>query len=206
MKTWKKMRRTAQQSFTSRRIAQFATAALFLNRTNYSGILSAGPIGGALQTSDYGLSCRFNRAAISRQIQTLSMLQNAVEVTRVDGLSLIKRSTQRKADEFLYLDPPYYKNGAKFYRRFFNDRQHSRLKNLLGLCNKPWLLSYDFEDHIADLYKDDSQILIALYHSAKVARSKHELLISNQGLNFLADRRVAERLPSRKKVRELVSA
>jgi DNA adenine methylase len=39
---------------------ELGLAFLFFNRTNYSGIINAGPIGGKRQLSKYKMQCRFN--------------------------------------------------------------------------------------------------------------------------------------------------
>lgn len=44
-----------------------AYATLFLNRTNRSGILTAGPIGGYSQSGNWKLDVRFNREAIAEK-------------------------------------------------------------------------------------------------------------------------------------------
>ena len=46
-------------------------AAFYLNRTNRSGILSAGPIGGYDQNGDYLIDARFNREALVDKIKRI---------------------------------------------------------------------------------------------------------------------------------------
>ena len=51
-----------------------AFATLYLNRTNRSGILDGGAIGGAQQTGAYKLDCRFNKAELVRKIERIGAL------------------------------------------------------------------------------------------------------------------------------------
>ena len=53
-------------------LVDLAFAGLFFNRTNFSGILNANPIGGINQTSQYGIACRFNKDKIIEIIRQLS--------------------------------------------------------------------------------------------------------------------------------------
>ena len=55
-------------------LLELAFAGLFFNRTNFSGILKANPIGGLNQTSQYGIDCRFNKTKIIEIINRLSAL------------------------------------------------------------------------------------------------------------------------------------
>ena len=45
---------------------------LFLNRTNRSGIISGGMIGGISQDGNYKLDCRFNKVEIIRRIEEIA--------------------------------------------------------------------------------------------------------------------------------------
>lgn len=60
--TWNECVRYKEDAYLSNKETyQIGFAGLFLNRTNFSGILKAGPIGGKAQTSKYKLDCRFNK-------------------------------------------------------------------------------------------------------------------------------------------------
>ena len=60
--TWNECARYKEDAYLSdKETYQIGFAGLFLNRTNFSGILKAGPIGGKAQTSKYKLDCRFNK-------------------------------------------------------------------------------------------------------------------------------------------------
>lgn len=65
-------------------------AAFYLNRTNRSGILSAGPIGGYAQTGSYDISARFNRAVLIAKIQDIIAHRNQIEVYNKEVRSFIQ--------------------------------------------------------------------------------------------------------------------
>ncbi|MFP7699733.1 MAG: DNA adenine methylase [Candidatus Phytoplasma pyri] len=63
---------------------QKGCATLFLNRTNYSGILTARPIGGFSQTGNYKIDCRFNRINLIKIIQKISLYQKQIQIFNLD--------------------------------------------------------------------------------------------------------------------------
>jgi DNA adenine methylase len=104
-------------------------AGLFFNRTNFSGILKANPIGGINQTSKYNISCRFNKEKIIEIIHRLSAYGGLVEVHHNDALQYMRTQNARfvRQNCFAYFDPPYYVKGSKIYRHYYTDQDHVTL-------------------------------------------------------------------------------
>ncbi len=158
-----------------------AFAYLVLNRTCYSGIITSGPIGGKLQTSAYKINCRFNSHQLALRIRQLKNLASRVSVQHADALDLISSGLCRyDSKTFLYVDPPYFKQGPKLYRYSYAEEDHQRLRNLLLNMDTPWLLSYDDAPQIRDLYKDINYRTVYFDYSIRVSRSASELAISNR--------------------------
>ena len=84
-----------------------AMAFLFLNRTSYSGIVKAGPLGGKNQRSRYKIDCRFNKERLKKKIKNLEILSSKVEVFNMDGIQFMKETIKRNGDVLIYVDPPY---------------------------------------------------------------------------------------------------
>ena len=63
---------------------------LYLNRTNRSGVLKAGPIGGQKQTGNYLIDCRFNKVKIISKIKHISKYKNDIKLYNLDVLEFIK--------------------------------------------------------------------------------------------------------------------
>lgn len=124
---------------------------IFLNRTSFSGALSAtaGPIGGMSQTSQYKIGCRFNQEALADRIWELSRLANRVTVKNLDFRRLIDShravATRRGVlpNDFWYLDPPFFHKADRLYRIWFDQHDHVALKERLGHIPGRWFLSYD---------------------------------------------------------------
>ena len=108
-------------------------AGLFFNRTNFSGILKANPIGGINQTSQYNIDCRFNKTRIISIIKHLAEYRDSVEVHCDDAIAFIQRQNARFLREncFAYFDPPYYEKGSKIYRHFYTNQDHVELSDML---------------------------------------------------------------------------
>ena len=133
----------------------FAFSAFFLNRTNHSGILSAGPIGGQKQ-KDWKLDVRFMKDKLATQILRIGERKDDIKVFNRDVMTFIRNNLQKMGrDVFVYFDPPYYKKGRKLYKNFFTPELHKALHDSISM-NVPqdWIVSYDDVAEIREIYDD----------------------------------------------------
>ncbi|EKB36518.1 DNA adenine methylase [Acinetobacter baumannii] len=147
-------------------------AAFFLNRTNRSGILKGGVIGGKKQDGNYTLDARFHKTNLSKRIEKVGANASHIHVYNDDALELIKR-----VDEFLplnslvYLDPPYYVKGQGLYRNFYVHDDHVKIREALDKIKTKWIVSYDNCDEIKEIYKNylmtDYDLNYSAYHKIK---------------------------------------
>lgn len=163
---------------------ELGLAGLFYNRTCFSGIIKAGPLGGKEQKSEYKIDCRFNKNSIMNKIYTLSKMNQSIQVNFGDSLVFLKENTREfnKMNTFIYADPPYYLKGKKLYRFWYEDKDHKALSKYLLSCKNPWLVSYDNHEGIRALYKKAPgkwKIYIDYTVSSSLRRKDVELLISN---------------------------
>ena len=63
-----------------------AFATFFLNRVNYSGILTGGPIGGKEQKGKYKLDCRFNKQSLIDKIKEIAKYRDNVQLFHMDAI------------------------------------------------------------------------------------------------------------------------
>ena len=133
-----------------------AFATLFLNRTNRSGILTAGPIGGYAQAGKWKLDVRFDREALISKITTISAHSKNIFIYNKDIISLLRNYVPRFGDNiFIYFDPPYYKKGQELYKNFFAPADHQRIRDVItNEIHIPWIITYDDVDAISALYHD----------------------------------------------------
>ena len=182
METWYGLRRYLDLEKTNlQNELEAAGAFLFFNRTNYSGIIKGGPLGGKKQLSKYKLNCRFNKGRIADKIRSLKALEDKLKIIQIDGLEYMKNHALQSPDNvFFYVDPPYYGAGKDLYRFYFTDFDHQQLSAFLTGTEIPWLLSYDDAEFIRNLYQKKSNLPVYTdYQSGHLRRGVKELLISN---------------------------
>lgn len=156
---------------------ELAFASFFLNRTNRSGILKAGPIGGYNQTGNYLIDVRFNKDELINRVQNIASKKNRIFVYNQDVRVFLKKYLPKYDNVFVYLDPPYYNKGKELYKNFFSDKDHLEIANLVSQLNCHWMVTYDVEDAIIKLYKNYSQKKFDLYYSAAKKIIKSEIMV-----------------------------
>lgn len=180
--TWQKCkekirRRELEDNF------ELATSFFFLNRTNVSGVLKGGIIGGLAQTGNYKIDARFNKVDLIRKIEKIARFSNRIRVTNLDGVELIKNYTADASTSFIYLDPPYYQKGANLYLNAFKDEDHKKLAKYVSKLPTPWLLSYDNHLFISNLYQRFEKRAYKLQHSTS-NKIGDEILIFSKRTRF----------------------
>lgn len=133
-----------------------AFSTLFLNRTNRSGIIKAGVIGGKNQDGNYKMDCRFNKETIINRIERIAAYSNQIEVHNLDAVDFISTEIKRTRKSLTFFDPPYYNKGPELYTNFYNHDNHVELANAIHklMKNRYWILTYDIAEKIENLYKD----------------------------------------------------
>lgn len=167
-------------------LLDLGVAGLFFNRTNFSGIINANPIGGIKQTSSYKINCRFNKPVLINLIRKLSLLKDKVEVNWDDAIKFINMAKNNFPREvsFVYFDPPYFGKGKQMYRHYYTNTDHKALASFVR-NNKhfDWLISYDDEPYICGLYSGTGAKYRQFYLDYSVSSGRRslgkELLISN---------------------------
>jgi DNA adenine methylase len=163
---------------TNAKLLPLAYAGLFFNRTCFSGIVGAGPIGGMTQGSPYKIDCRFNKSELAAAIRSVSAILVNVDVRFGDGITFIQDEHARMpAHSIVYIDPPYVTNGFKLYRYFFEATEHERLAKAVKRLKVPWLMSYDNHELIRQLYLGEQTKLVKTYQSLNGSRFVKEILL-----------------------------
>lgn len=175
VKEWRKQKEIYENKRAKRFDRGFAT--FFLNRTNKSGILNGGPIGGLDQTGKWKIDARYNKKALIQRIRDIAEYEGRITVTNEDGVDLISRYL-RKKNVFIYLDPPYYEKAADLYMNIFEEKDHARLaKKLNAHPEATWLLTYDNKPEIRKLYTERTFVDFSLSYNAYERRDGRELMI-----------------------------
>ncbi|MBO0409007.1 DNA adenine methylase [Aeromonas hydrophila] len=161
-------------------------ATFFLNRTNRSGILKAGVIGGKEQKGKWTLDVRFNKSDLIERISKISKYKSRIKVFNKDTLELIESEPAFRADNTLiYLDPPYYVKGQGLYRNYYVHDDHLKIKNALSAANiKYWIVSYDNASEIKELYSEFRQDEYSLQYTAQNKKNGQEVMIFSEGIDI----------------------
>ena len=128
-------------------------ATFYLNRTNRSGIIKAGPIGGYSQQGNYKIDARFNKSTLIKRIQRIASYKERIHLYNQDVRSFINSIAKKfKNDALIYFDPPYFNKGSELYSNFFLEKDHIEIYDLLQKLACPWLVTYDDTTEIRRLY------------------------------------------------------
>jgi len=179
---WKKYREIHRRAQTAS-LFELAKATFFLNRTNISGILKGGVIGGIEQKGKYKIDARFDKSNLISRIQRLKNVSNRIFVSNYDGIRFIEKLDKRKEEIFIYLDPPYFQKGADLYMNFYSQKDHIRLSEKVKQLRNRWIISYDNNEFVLNLYAEMQKTAHRLSQSAS-NRTGDELFIFSDKLSF----------------------
>ena len=151
----------------------------FLNRTNRSGILKAGMIGGKNQDGNCKIDCRFNKANLIKLVSKIAFYRQYIELYNLDALDFIN-IVKRRHNQFYFIDPPYYQKGKELYTNFYTHQDHFKLAKYIkkNMKSKKILLTYDNCDAIRELYKNYDQDIRLLKYVVQSKRVGEEVFIT----------------------------
>lgn len=160
-------------------------ATFFLSRTNRSGILTAGPIGGNTQEkqkkASYKIDCRYNKNELCDRMSKIIDYSDKIEVSNKDAIVFLKEISGDNV--IVYLDPPYYVNGKSLYMNYYKHKDHLLLSEHLKLTdNYKWILSYDNALEIRNMYKGFDLYKFELSYTAQNVKKGSELLTHSKQL------------------------
>lgn len=182
IKEWQRQRAVLPDARAKTLDLAFAT--LFLNRTNRSGILKGGVIGGKSQAGKYKLDCRFNKAELIQKIQRIHAYREVIKITQLDAEKCLRIWAKRLPPRSLVnIDPPYYAQGRDLYMSFYQPKDHARLAKLVRSLRVPWMLTYDDVPQIEELYAGLPIYRKSLIYYAQVKRHASELLVISPSLS-----------------------
>lgn len=168
-------------------IFDFGFATLFLNRTNVSGILKGGIIGGYEQTGKYKINARFNKQELIRKIQLIAEKRDNILIYNVDAIDFIIDILPNFPDSFVNFDPPYVMKGSRLYVNYYNPENHNVLSNLINGYYGDWMMTYDDCSLIRDLYRERRRFLLPINYSAGVTKATKEIVIFSDSIEIPLD-------------------
>lgn len=164
-------------------LLQLGFAALFLNRTNVSGVIQGGIIGGQQQHGNYKIDARFNKETLVSKIKSIAERRDQIVILNEDAKKLLRPEYLRRFYKaFLYLDPPYVKKGAQLYKNAFIEQDHKELFQLVSGCKRKWVVTYDICPFIADLYQSYRSSYFDVTYSVQKSKRAQEYIFFSDNL------------------------
>ncbi len=164
---WQRQRNVLRDADADPLDLGFAT--LFLNRTNRSGILTGGPIGGYAQAGAWRLDARFRRDDLARRIEKVGRHRSRIHLYRLDAAEFLRDIAPTLPDKSLfYLDPPYYVKGQEaLYANWYRPEDHEAIARLIRGLDRPWMVSYDDVPATRALYEGEALVAYGIPYAAQ---------------------------------------
>lgn len=170
---------------------QVALDTFIVNRCSRSGIVTpaAGPIGGKDQAGPHKIGDRWNAKALADRIRRVGERgrQGKIKVHHADGIDMIANLVDSGIEDemFLFVDPPYIREGNRLYHQGLNLDMHHQLSDALSTCPTPWLLTYDNEPAVRrELYPDHRILQYRISNTANRQRRAWEFAVLSHNLNI----------------------
>jgi DNA adenine methylase len=184
MDEWHRQRAVQRQA-DKVSVLDLGFSTFFLNRTNRSGIISGGVIGGKEQTGAWKLDARFNKLGLINRIERIAAYRSRISLMRMDAAAFIRDYLPTISDKALvYLDPPYYLKGQGLYQNHYRHEDHAEIAELVRFAiRQRWIVSYDNHIAIRELYCGFRQEEFGLHYSANNRFRGSEIMIFQDTLN-----------------------
>lgn len=163
---------------------QLGFAMFFLNRTNRSGILNGGVIGGRDQNGPWKIHARYNKKNLIERIERIAAARRRIFLTNLDAVDFLnQKSSSWGKRTLVYLDPPYYEKGRELYYDFYKHEDHAIVaKAVHSLRHVNWIVSYDDTQPIHALYDGEQWLQYTIRYSALQRIQGREAMFFSPGL------------------------
>lgn len=173
MTQWRRQR-TIHSQPDDHSLLDLGFSTFFLNRTNRSGILTGGVIGGKKQTGKWKINARYNKKVLCDRIEKIALYRTRIRLYNLDAEALIVGVLPSLPQKSLvYLDPPYFVKSERLYKNLYTPADHAAIAMLVRQSiSIPWIVSYDYAPEILELYRACPSIVYGMNYSAGSKRYK----------------------------------
>lgn len=181
---WRKQREV-QNRKKKADLLELGFSTFFMNRTNRSGIINAGVMGGMEQNGDYLINCRYNKSELIQRIKLIASRKKDIRLYQKDAVKLIDKIQQEAHNEnvVFYFDPPYYLKASSLYMNHYKEDNHLDVSNKIkNITNIKWIVSYDNVPEIRELYSECNKKEFSFKHTAYKSKLGKEILFFSSEL------------------------
>lgn len=181
---WKKQK-AVQANKKKADLLELGFSTFYLNRTNRSGIINAGVMGGIEQTGNYLMECRFNKDELIMRIRNIASHKKNIRLYKKDAVKLIDKIEQEVQNDNIvfYFDPPYYLKASTLYMNHYEDKNHKKVSDKIkSIQNIKWIVSYDNVPEIQKLYAECPKKEFSFKHTAYEIREGKEIMFFSENI------------------------
>lgn len=181
---WRKQR-DIQKNKEQEELLSLGFSTFYLNRTNRSGIINAGVIGGVNQDGNYLMNCRFNKKKLIVKIKNIANKKKQINLYNIDAIQLIAKlqNNKEKENTIFYFDPPYYFKARSLYMNHYESSNHKKVSDKIkSITDTRWIVSYDNVPEIQTLYSDCFKKEFSFKHTVYEAREGKEVLFLSNNI------------------------
>ncbi|WP_142784573.1 DNA adenine methylase [Changchengzhania lutea] len=181
---WRRQKEVQTNKKTAN-LLELGFSTFYLNRTNRSGIINAGVMGGVLQNGNYLIDCRFNKLDLIERIRKIAKYKKSIRLYKKDAIKLIDKIQNEAMNDnvVFYFDPPYYLKASTLYMNHYQDKNHKKVSDKIkSIQNIKWIVSYDNVPEIQNLYSECNRKEFSFKHTAYEIREGKEILFFSENI------------------------
>ncbi len=163
----------------------------YLNRTNVSGIIKGGVIGGKQQKGNYKMDARFNKDKLIKRIIKVAENEKYITLSNKNAIDFIDEFDYNHDSTFINFDPPYVNKGTQLYKNSFTKTEHINLSKKILNCPFYWIVTYDICDLVKELYSSKRYSTLDINYSVGNTRDAKEYIFFSDKL-LLPSRFIAQ--------------
>lgn len=167
-------------------ILSLGFSTFYLNRTNRSGIIEGGLMGGKSQNGTYLMNCRFNKHELIQRIKLIASFKERINLFNEDAVTLIDIiSAKQDENVIFYFDPPYFLKASTLYLNHYKYNDHRAVsEKIKSIKNFKWIVSYDNVQEIRSLFSNCISKEFSFKHTAFKSRDGKEILFFSDNLQI----------------------